>query len=88
MQITINSRYNICSDERCIIVVEKRVSSGDKSNGDIIESNVAYLRTIQDACKWLLDQSIRSSKATNFKDLSNDLNAMKADIDEALKCLK
>jgi hypothetical protein len=88
MRLTVNSRYDIVSDERCFIVAEKRVSTGEKSNGDIVESNMAYLRTIEDAFKFLVDQSIRSSKATNLKDLVADVKAMKADIDEVLKVLK
>lgn len=87
MRMDINKRFCIISSRYELTVYLKSV--GKNKEGKTIEVLVAttnaHCNTIAQACKTLLDNTIKDSTAINdLKQVSDELRQMKADIDKSL----
>ena len=77
MKIMIDDIYGICSDENNYILFEMK-TKGEKSKnvGEVVESNVGYYGTIQQALKGYAKISTRQPNQDGYKELLQKLDAI------------
>lgn len=89
MKQDINKKYSIESDNTQFTVIEKSIIKEGKNAGDIFEKPIAYCTSLNYAFKFLLDRTVKTSKAINdLEQVLKEVRKIKADIDEVLKPLK
>lgn len=75
MKIMIDDTYGICSDENNYILFELKIK-GEKSKnvGEVVESNVGYYGTLQQALKGYARVSTRQPNQDGYKELLQKLD--------------
>lgn len=79
--IIINDRYAIDFDAYNFILKEKRIR-GEKSkdSGGIYYKDIGFYGNFEGAIKWIINQGIKESGATNFDSLLEYLENMKNEL--------
>lgn len=89
MRLDINSKFVIESDQYEFTVSEKSVIKSGENAGNILESAIGHFSNLNSAVKFLLDRTVKTSKAVNdLQQVLREVNEMKRDIDKALEPLE
>jgi hypothetical protein len=83
MRLDINDKYCITSDSFQYVVNVKRVSNSEETKGQEYLTPEAYLPSITQCLKWIVDHSIRTSNTQGFRELQSHLNKIHEDIIKA-----
>lgn len=85
MNIEIDERYSLNSDERNVILIRKEIIRSGKKKGKIREFNIGYYGTVQATLKGYLRVKINISEATTIQELLQDIKKIEKTIEMVLK---
>ncbi|MFT9495854.1 hypothetical protein [Anaerosolibacter sp.] len=86
MEIKINSKYKITSDDKNIILQEIKIAQQDTKTmkqGDEYTVNVGWYGTLENAMNGLVNREVRACDAKSFKELKQVIEGLRADIKQA-----
>jgi hypothetical protein len=88
MILDINKNYKITSDSRQLIVNKKVIVVDDEGIKKDKLVAIAYFRTLEGVCNYLMDRELRLSKGQTAKEIINDLREFKDVLLAAINSLK
>lgn len=82
LNIQLNEKYFINSDERNYILVKKRIATQGKNKGKEILVNVGYFGNVEHLLKRLVENEIKESDITELKQINSLINKITTDISQ------
>jgi hypothetical protein len=84
MRVQLDDRFIITSDESNFILKEVRISEGEKTKGEIIETPVGYYGNLEHLFDAYLNKTLMKSNATEFAELLMEIRTVKRYIQSLL----